>query len=61
VPPEDVAALTAAIARLRDEPALAASLRPGSRALAADFSRDKLAQGMLDEIKLAARVKKSPR
>jgi glycosyltransferase involved in cell wall biosynthesis len=60
VPPEDVGALTAAIARLRDEPALAASLKPGSRALAADFSRDKLAQGMLDEIKLAAKLKKKP-
>ena len=56
VEPENVAALTAAIQRLRDEPGLADAMRSGARALAADHSRDRFAAAMLDEIKLAARV-----
>lgn len=56
VEPENVAALTAAIQRLRDEPELGRIMGEGARALAADFSRDKLAAQMLDEIKLAARL-----
>ncbi len=59
VEPENVAALIAAIERLRDEPGLADSMRRGCRALADDFSRDKFASRMLDEIKLAAKMKKS--
>ena len=56
IEPENVPALIAAIERLRDEPGLADSLRPGSRTLAAAFSRDTFAAKMLDEIKLAARL-----
>jgi hypothetical protein len=57
VEPENVPALLAAIERLRHEPGLAASMQPGCRALADDFSRDKFAGQMLDEIKLAAKMK----
>ncbi len=56
IEPESVPALIAAIERLRDEQGLADSMRPGCRALAADFSRDKFAARMLDELKLAARL-----
>jgi len=56
IEPESVPALIAAIERLRDEPGLAESIRPGSRTLAAAFSRDTFAAKMLDEIKLAARL-----
>ncbi|HEX4861423.1 MAG TPA: glycosyltransferase family 4 protein, partial [Rhizomicrobium sp.] len=56
IEPESVPALIAAIERLRDENGLAQSMRPGCRALASDFSRDKFAARMLDELKLAARL-----
>jgi glycosyltransferase involved in cell wall biosynthesis len=59
VEPENVGELTAAIARLRDDPALGSAMRDGARTLAADFSRDKLASAMLDEIKLAAKIGKN--
>jgi glycosyltransferase involved in cell wall biosynthesis len=58
VAPEDPAALTAAIERLRREPALSAEMRAGCRALADSHSRDRFAAQMLDEIKLAARLRK---
>jgi glycosyltransferase involved in cell wall biosynthesis len=59
VEPENVDALAAAIERLRCEPELAASMQAGCRALADDFSRDKFAAQMLDEIKLAAKISRS--
>lgn len=58
VEPENVAQLTAAIERLRAEPGLAESMKAGLRVLAGDHSRDKFAAAMLDEIKLAARIKR---
>ncbi|HWA91780.1 MAG TPA: glycosyltransferase family 4 protein [Rhizomicrobium sp.] len=58
VEPENVGALTAAIQRLRDEPGLAGAMQSGARALAADHSREKFAAAMLDEIKLAAKMKR---
>jgi glycosyltransferase involved in cell wall biosynthesis len=54
VEPENQEELIGAIDRLRDEAALAPSLRAGCRRLADDYSRDKFAAQMLDEIKLAA-------
>ncbi len=60
VEPQNVAELVDAIQRLRDDPALARAMHGGGRALAADFSRDKLAAAMLDEIKLAAKLKRKP-
>lgn len=56
VEPECTEALIAAIERLRNEPAFCQSLQSGSRALADDFSRDKFAAQMLDEIRLAAKI-----
>jgi len=58
VEPENVDALVGAIERLRHEPGLAASMQSGCRALADDFSRDKFAAQMLDEIKLAAKIRR---
>jgi len=58
VEPENVDALAGAIERLRLEPELAASMQSGCRALADDFSRDKFAAQMLDEIKLAAKIRR---
>lgn len=58
VAPENPAALAAAIERLRDEPELGRAMQEGCRALARDFSRDRLAALMLDEIKLAAKLKR---
>jgi glycosyltransferase involved in cell wall biosynthesis len=55
VPPEDAPALTAAIARLQGDAELRASFAPGARRLAADYSRDKLAGEMLEEIGKALR------
>jgi glycosyltransferase involved in cell wall biosynthesis len=60
IEPESIPALIAAIERLRDEPGLAESTRPGSRTLASDFSRDHFAAKMLDEIKLAMRLGRKP-
>jgi len=60
VPPENADALVAAILRLRNEPGLARSLAGGCRALAAEFSRDAFAARMLDEIKLAAKIRNAP-
>jgi glycosyltransferase involved in cell wall biosynthesis len=57
VEPENLQALVDAIQRLRHEPGLAQSMHSGCRALADDFSRDKFAAQMLDEIKLAAKIK----
>ncbi|MBV9993515.1 MAG: glycosyltransferase family 4 protein [Alphaproteobacteria bacterium] len=61
VEPENVAALTAAIERLKAEPELGRAMQDGCRALARDYSRDKFAAAMLDEIKLAAKVKRANR
>ena len=58
VEPENPQALAAAIERLRRDPALSLSMQKGCRALADDFSRDKFAAQMLDEIKLAARIRR---
>jgi glycosyltransferase involved in cell wall biosynthesis len=58
VEPENLEALIGAIERLRRNPALAQSMQSGCRALADDFSRDKFAAQMLDEIKLAARIRR---
>ncbi|HVZ91983.1 MAG TPA: glycosyltransferase family 4 protein [Rhizomicrobium sp.] len=58
VEPENLEALIEAIERLRRNPALAQSMQSGCRALADDFSRDKFAAQMLDEIKLAARIRR---
>jgi len=58
VEPENFDALVGAIERLRHEPELAASMQSGCRALADDFSRDKFAAQMLDEIKLAAKIRR---
>jgi glycosyltransferase involved in cell wall biosynthesis len=55
VPPEDPQALTAAIQRLKNKPGLGLAFAPGARRLAADYSRDKLAAQMLEEIRKAAR------
>jgi glycosyltransferase involved in cell wall biosynthesis len=61
VEPENLQALIGAIERLRREPALSQSMQSGCRALADDFSRDKFAAQMLDEIKLAAKIRKPQR
>lgn len=61
VEPENSTALVAAIRRLWKEPQLSQSMQTGSRALADDFSRDKFAAQMLDEIKLAAKIRKPQR
>lgn len=61
VAPEDPAALTAAIERLRREPQLSAEMRGGCRALADSHSRDIFSAAMLDEIKLAAKLRKKKR
>ena len=58
VEPENTQALVDAIERLRSDPARAAAMQSGCRALADDFSRDKFAAQMLDEIRLAAKIKK---
>ncbi len=58
VEPENLQALVAAIERLRTDPSLSRSMQPGSRTLADDFSRDKFATQMLDEIRLAAKIKR---
>lgn len=60
IEPENVEALVGAIERLRHEPALAQSMQSGCRALADDFSRDKFAAQMLDELKLAAKIDTPP-
>ena len=54
VEPENQEELIGAIDLLRNEAALAPSLRAGCRRLADDYSRDKFAAQMLDEINLAA-------
>jgi hypothetical protein len=54
IPPENLTALIQAIEKLRTDPALSQSLQAGCRTLADDFSRDKFAAQMLDEITLAA-------
>lgn len=51
VPPEDSAALAAAILDLRNDPAKCRRLGEGGRALAADYDRRRLADLMLDEIR----------
>jgi hypothetical protein len=61
IEPENLQALVQAIERLRNEPSLAGSMQAGCRALADDFSRDKFATQMLDEIRLAARIGKPQR
>ena len=61
VEPENSEALVGAIGRLWKEPELSLSMQTGSRALADDFSRDKFAAQMLDEIKLAAKIRKPQR
>ena len=58
VEPENLHALVSAIERFRDDPQLSQSMQFGCRALADDFSRDKFAAQMLDEIKLAAKIRK---
>ena len=58
VEPENLQALVGAIERLRNEPELSQSMQSGCRALADDFSRDKFAAQMLDEIKLAAKIRR---
>jgi len=57
IPPEDPAALVAAILSLKQQSAMAQSFKNGCRTLAADYSRDAFAARMLDEIKLAAKIK----
>jgi hypothetical protein len=47
--------------RLKAEPELGHAMQAGCRALADDYSRDKFAAAMLDEIKLAARIKRDAR
>ena len=61
IEPENLQALVGAIERLRHEPELSLSMQAGCRALADDFSRDKFAAQMLDEIKLAARIRRPMR
>jgi glycosyltransferase involved in cell wall biosynthesis len=61
IEPENLQALIGAIERLRHEPELSLSMQTGCRALADDFSRDKFAAQMLDEIKLAAKIRKPMR
>jgi glycosyltransferase involved in cell wall biosynthesis len=58
IEPENLQALVQAVERLRNDPSMAASMRSGCRALADDFSRDKFAAQMLDEIRLAAKIKR---
>ena len=58
VEPENVQALVQAIERLRGDTSLSSAMQAGCRALADDFSRDKFAAQMLDEIRLAAKIKK---
>jgi glycosyltransferase involved in cell wall biosynthesis len=60
VEPENLDALVGAIERLRCDRALSLSLQSGSRALADNFSRDKFAEQMLEEIKTAARNARAP-
>lgn len=57
VEPENPIALVAAIERLRREPELSHAMQSGCRALADSHSRDVFAAAMLDEIKLAAKIK----
>jgi glycosyltransferase involved in cell wall biosynthesis len=54
IAPENLVALVQAIENLRTDPTLSQSMQAGCRALADDFSRDKFAAQMLDEIMLAA-------
>lgn len=54
VEPENLQQMVGAIDLLRGDPALAASMQEGCRRLAGDYSRDKFAAHMLDEIRLAA-------
>jgi hypothetical protein len=54
VPPEDPAALAAAIAQLRDGPSLRSRLAQGGLALARDFDRRLFAEGMLTQIREVA-------
>jgi glycosyltransferase involved in cell wall biosynthesis len=56
IEPENLTALVGAIERLKDDSLLAQSMQSGCRALADDFSRDKFAAQMLDEIRLAANI-----
>lgn len=49
-PPEDASAMAAALATLRDDPALRDRLRAGCRKLAQDYDRRILAEKMLREI-----------
>jgi hypothetical protein len=56
IEPENPRALVQAIERLRSDPLLSKSMQSGCRALADDFSRDKFAAQMLDEICLAAKI-----
>jgi glycosyltransferase involved in cell wall biosynthesis len=51
VVPEDAAVLADAVLALRRDPALAARLGEGGKALAANYDRNKLADLMLDEIR----------
>jgi glycosyltransferase involved in cell wall biosynthesis len=54
VPPDDVDALAAAIARVRSDPALAESLRARGRARAASMTWTKTAEATLDVLERAA-------
>ncbi len=54
VPPEDPEALASAIMRLRNDSELREKLRQGGLALARDFDRERLADAMLEQIRLAA-------
>jgi len=61
IEPENLQALVQAIERLRSDSSVAVSMQAGCRALADDFSRDKFATLMLDELRLAAKIKKPQR
>jgi glycosyltransferase involved in cell wall biosynthesis len=58
VEPENLDALVGAIEALRCDAKLSSAIQSGGRALADGFSRDKFAAQMLDEIKLAAKIRR---
>ena len=60
VEPENAGALIAAIDRLQRDSALADSMRDGCRRLAREYSRDRFAARMLEEIQLAAKAGRAP-
>ncbi len=60
VPPEDPEALAAAIRRLAGDAELRDQLSHGSLALARDFDRERFANAMLEELRIAASTYRGP-